>query len=91
MHLWKSRSYACLEIMGNHDRNQWKSGNVASHQKSQYLTEFFKAHVKSYKYKLIHVRSLNIATYKYHIISLIIDDLRICNSIISRVGFVFKT
>ena len=29
--------------------------------------------------------------YKYHIISLIIDNLQTCNSIISHVGFVFKT
>ena len=37
-------SYACPEIMRNHDRNHWKSGNQASHQKFQNPV---KTHVKS--------------------------------------------
>ena len=34
-------SYACPEIKGNHDRNHWKSGNQASHQKSQFVMKLF--------------------------------------------------
>ena len=53
-------SYACLEIMGNHDRNHWKSGNQASHRNPCEILNEYKIHERNLKY-----------IYKYHLISLI--------------------
>ena len=66
--------YACLEIMGNHDRNHWKSGNQTSHQKSQFLTKFFLKYMQNLKYISNTCKILKYI-YKYDTISLINDHL----------------
>ena len=79
-------SYACPEIMGNHDRNHWKSGFTSEITISHRI---LLKHMSNFKYKLNICKILKYI-YKYDMISLIIDDLQTCNSILSRFGFVFK-
>ena len=78
-------SYACPEIKGNHDRNHWKSGNQASHQKSQFVTKFNLKYMWNLKY-ILNTREILKYIYKYILNCLINDHLLTCKDFISCIG-----
>ena len=79
--------YACPEIMGNHDQNHWKSGNQASHQKSQFAVKCF----LNLKY-IPNAHEILKDIYKYNLISLNNNHLLTCNDSVSFLYWVnFKT